>query len=613
MIAQARKVLFALLLPLLAASLVPSNLGAQQRFADLVGPVQVGPVAGGTLQLPYITWGGDTATFWANGGLQTKGGSIFANQGLSFSMKAGDDFVQQVRDYMSGRTPFLRGTFRMIGQASEVIGSDQRTKGVVIMQMTWSAGDHMVGRPSLKSLNDLRGKKIVLQQGGPHVGMLDDVLRSAGVGWDDVEVVWVSDLSGPKGPAERFRSDASIDACFVISPDMIGLTGGLESTGSGAEGTVKSSRVVISTAELSRSIADVYVCRKDFYDANRALVQKFVAGYLKGCEEVAAMKKQWEDKGSRAYEGLLALTQNIYGEDVIPTLEEDAHGLIADCTFVGYPGNVAFFEQQNNPTGFGAFQENALRLATERGYAKTRAGLFHPRWNWNDDAFLKYLTRTDVAQGERFDAEATIEAIEAFNEGELDDRTLLSFTISFEPNQIVFSEDVYGPEFARVVELASRFGNAVINIRGHADPTQTLIDVVKAGMSKGVLKRTGTRGSYRYFLNGVKLDLEQTSELLALVEAGEFDGSKPNPRITAQAALNLSRKRAEAVRTAVVDYARRNGLNIDPSQIQPVGVGIREPLIAKPRSSADARENMRVEFRIVRVPAEVMNEDAFDF
>ena len=142
-----RSVLSATLLSVIAlvASALPT--AAQQRFSDLVGPVQVGPVAAGSVvTLPFITWGGDTATFHANGGLQTKQGSIFDKQGLAFAMKPGDDFVQQVRDYVSGKSPFLRGTFRMIGQASEVIGANPSTKGVVVMQMTWSAGDHMVGR-----------------------------------------------------------------------------------------------------------------------------------------------------------------------------------------------------------------------------------------------------------------------------------------------------------------------------------------------------------------------------------------------------------------------------------------------------------------------------------
>ena len=52
---------------------------------------------------------------------------------------------------------------------------------------------------------------------------------------------------------------------------------------------------------------------------------------------------------------------------------------------------------------------------------------------------------------------------------------------------------------------------------------------------------------------------------------------------------------------------------MDKSQIQPVGVGVTEPIIPKPANMADAEKNMRVEFRIIRVKPEVMNESDFDF
>ncbi|MEI6421453.1 MAG: hypothetical protein WCP55_04490, partial [Lentisphaerota bacterium] len=98
------------------------------------------------------------------------------------------------------------------------------------------------------------------------------------------------------------------------------------------------------------------------------------------------------------------------------------------------------------------------------------------------------------------------------------------------------------------------------------------------------------------------------------IKQGDFDGVEDiNPRETMQAALNLSRKRAEAVRNAVIEYARIKGLEIDKSQIQPVGVGIMEPIIPKPSNMAEAEKNMRVEFRLIRVKAEVINGTDFDF
>ncbi|MBI2422695.1 MAG: ABC transporter substrate-binding protein [Candidatus Hydrogenedentes bacterium] len=589
---------------------------AAQPFKELVGSVAVGEVASGPLQVPYITWGGDAATFYANGGLTTAPGSLFQTQGLNLKLRAGDDFVQQVRDYLSGKSPFLRGTFHMMGLASEVIGSDPRTKGVVILQMTWSAGDHMVSRNTVKTVNDLKGKTIAIQQGGPHVGMLDDILKSAQLSWDDIKVVWAKDLTGsPDSPAELLRSRNDIDACFVITPDMIGLCGGLQNTGSGAEGTVKGVRVLVSTAELSRSIADVYVCRKDFYDKNKALITKFAAGYMRACETVLDLKKTYESKGSPEYIQLLKMVQDIYGQQTIPTLEEDAHGLIADATFVGYPGNVAFFTGKNNLAGFDAFQTAALDLAVRLGYAKVKTGLLPSGLDYNSPLFRSYLTKLDAIGGERFRAEAVAQEIEELSAGgDLDDRTILSFTVNFAPNQNEFSDIQYGAEFQRVVELASKYGNAVIAIRGHADPSKTLLELVKSGMAKGVLKRSGTTGNYTYSLEGRPLDLSQTQHITELVEKGAFDGVPgSNPRETMQAALNLSLTRAEAVRDSVITYANGKDLRLDKSQIQPLGVGIREPFIAKPANMDEAQQNMRVEFRLLRVLAEASTQSDFDF
>ena len=71
--------------------------------------------------------------------------------------------------------------------------------------------------------------------------------------------------------------------------------------------------------------------------------------------------------------------------------------------------------------------------------------------------------------------------------------------------------------------------------------------------------------------------------------------------------------RAEAVLNSIVEYAKGKGLNLDKTQIQPVGVGIREPFVAKPSNADEARKNMRVEFRVVRVPAEATKPADFDF
>jgi hypothetical protein len=163
------------------------------------------------------------------------------------------------------------------------------------------------------------------------------------------------------------------------------------------------------------------------------------------------------------------------------------------------------------------------------------------------------------------------------------------------------------------LKQASQFGNAAVVIRGHADPTKTLVDLIKAGTTKGIIQQNGTPGNYRYFMNGKPLDLSRTKEVVDLIKNGTFGGGSVDPSVTMQAALSLSQSRAEAVKKSLEKFAKDSGITIDLSQIVPVGAGIMEPVIPKPKNIDEAKENMRVEFRIVKVNPEALNPTDFNF
>ena len=90
--------------------------------------------------LPIITWGGDIATIYANGNSEVTNGGEFGKKGMKFKITRMDDFQKQIELYLSGKTPYLRGTLGMINSAMDVLSRDPRTKPVVIYQLTWSSG-----------------------------------------------------------------------------------------------------------------------------------------------------------------------------------------------------------------------------------------------------------------------------------------------------------------------------------------------------------------------------------------------------------------------------------------------------------------------------------------
>ena len=605
------------ILCVLVALGLATQANAQQTFQSLVGDIQVGDVQSDKA-LPFITWGGDVATFHGNGGIDTTPDSIFGQAGLEFTLTPGDDFIQQVRDYMEGKTPWLRGTFRMCSMAAEIMNSDSRTKPVMVLQLTYSQGDHLVGAKDIKTLNDLKGKRVALQQGGPHLGLLADALEAAGMSFADITPVWCKDLTASDdSPAEKMRVGEA-DAACVITPDMMGLCIGLDEVGTGAEGTVEGAHVVVSTATMNRSIADVYCVRKDYFDANKEKVEKFVVAYLKATEELKVEQKKYADGTgeSPAYVKALKMAQSIFGAEVLPTIEEDAHGLVLDANFVRIPGNEIFFTDPNNLVGFTAKQTSGLDLAVTLGYSTQKMGFEAASWDYkkiSEAVGVKY-TAPVYATG-RIKAEVTDFAMD------LGDETIFTFEVKFKSGQTSFPVETYAADFQRFAKSSATFGNAVFLIEGNSDPTLALQQFYWAAKAKGLITGTGASALFK----GQALDLRNTDFIIQAITAENLGGQRrkdartgrvveiPDPKRTVAAALTLSQSRAVAVKQAIEQFGEQNNLTIDLSQAIPMGVGIANPVNPKPTSMIEAEENMRVVFRVVPVAAEALSEDDFNF
>lgn len=515
-------------------------------------------------KVPLITWGGDIATILANGNsATTASGSIFAQKGLNLKLVRMDDFKGQVETYLRGDMPYLRGTMGMINMASEVI-SDPRTKPIIIYQMTWSTGgDCLVVKSGIKTVKDLKGKTIAVQAYGPHVDYLAKALKDVGLSMSDVQIKWVEDLTGTDQTPSEALYEKDVDAAFVIIPDGLMLTsGGL--VGTGAEGSVKGARILMSTKTASRIIADVYAVRADYFEAHRDEIQAFVHGLLLAEQE---LKELFRNKQKRMDEFKKMITA---AADILldsPQATGDAEALYGDCQYVGFKGNVKFFGDENWPRHFNRLTEEIQSAFVTIGLLSKKLPLDHAKWDYNQ--LRAGLTGIDDVEAPRFKADEVAKVVAKKQAmGTLEEGELFSFEIFFEPNQKTFPTDSYAGEFERVVEMASTYGGAVIIVEGHSDPMGYLRKK-KKGSAEFVLKRTK------------------------------------------QAAKNLSLARAVMVRDSVMAYAKDKALSFDPSQFSVVGHGIMQPKTGMcggdpcpPKTEEAWRSNMRVAFRIIQVEAE---------
>ncbi len=529
-----------------------------QKLESLLA-LKVSPVTGGTLQIPTITWGGDMATVMA---LHR---NYFQAEGLAVKLVHEDDFAKQAQGVLQGNSPFLRGGLdQVMGAASafKKVGLDL----VILHQYTFSAGgDVLVVREDIKSIADLRGKKIAIQAWGPHINYAATVLEDAGLKPGDVTFVYFKELTVPKSdtggkiidPVSAFQADSSIAAVFCISPDAATLTSGGK-VGSGTEGSVKGAKIMLSTKTASQVIVDVLAVRKDWFDSNKDKAFGVVHALHRSQEALEALVKS---KGAELQQVLAKGAESFLGT---ATATADIEGLIADCRFVGLSGNNQFFNSigttRNLPTmslevghrlsAMGLISSIVVPQGAKWDYAKLAVGL---KDNGSNLATSRINT-TAVAQV--FEAKIAAEA-ETFSA----DGNLFTLEVHFRPNQEVFTAAEYGKDFEAALKLSQNYAGAVLLIEGHGD-TKRLNDLRAQGKSETEI---------------------------ALVE---------------QALRNVSMKRAEAVKAAYIAYCQSKGINTSSSAIVAVGMGVKTPKVAVPKSDLDMASNRRVEFKIKNIEAE---------
>ncbi len=518
--------------------------------------------------VPMITWGGDIITLHANGdSLTTQPGSPMADEGLNVTLKREDTFQNQVEAYLRCDTPYLRGTVGQLNLAADLTEAQSETQMVIVYQHSWSnGGDALVVNKDIKKPADLAGKTIALQANGPHVGYVLKVLKDAGVDPSTVTFKWTRDLTGldsESTPALAMLEE-EVDAVMVIIPDALALTSG-GNVGTGAEGSVKGAKILLSTKSASRIIADVYAVRKDYFDANKAEVQSFVRA-LHVAEDRLRKLVRAKDTQKEAYKKMIVSAATHLLD--APAAIGDAEGLYADAETVGVSSNQKFFTDTGYPRNFtklvGEVQASLLAV----GLMTTTTALAVAPWDYT--ILAMGLDSTSVSKP-RFDSAKLQSAITAkAASGGLDDGTLFEFQINFRPNQAQFAPEAYTDSFNKVVELAATYPGAVITVEGHSD-VLGFLKKRKAGAGDAVLNKIR------------------------------------------QAARNLSVGRANSVRDIIIAMASSNGFTMDMSQFVTIGHGISQPLTGlmsdgitpnAPKTKSAWLSNMRVEFKIINIEGE---------
>jgi NitT/TauT family transport system substrate-binding protein len=332
---------------------------------------------------------------------------------------------------------------------------DSRIMPRVFQQVDWSnGGDGIVVRESVKTVADLRGKKLVLAQNSPSHYFALNMLVSGGVQPSEVEMIFTDDAFQA---AAAFNAQKDIAGCVSWAPDIYNLA------------NVRGNRLLVTTSEANKLIADVWFARADFAKDHPGIIEGLVRGIFDAMVEL----KQ-EPARAKAAE-LMAKGYNIPAPDAL--------NMLGDAHSTNWAENYQFFLNQNNPTNFESVWKRAYYLYRRIGSITHQPVSFDQVM---DFSVIERLGKEDKYRNQKDEYRIEL-APKTVSEIRGAEKEILTNTVivRFAPNSwdlrktIVRQvdgkdvESLYDPNVDLVLEevakLAGQFGAARIIIEGHAD------------------------------------------------------------------------------------------------------------------------------------------------
>ena len=390
------------------------------------------------ISIGVVTWGGYAGGQYFNEGFAANTNSRFyKDYGFKVDFKILDDFDASRAAWKSDEVQLLWSTIDAF--PTEVNGLKDFDP-VVVFQADWSrGGDAIVARRGINSVADLKGKKIAVAELTPSHSFLIWLLEAGGLSIADVEIIAQSSAIDAAGVFKAQR----VDAAVVWSPDDEDCLR-----------SVPGSRVLESTRSASNIIADVFIAKRSFVEANKERLQQLYEGWMKGAAEINA-----SDANKR--KAAKILSENFPG-----FTEENTYNAINNVRLCTHGDNQNFFGLNSSYQGVTG-SSLYTRMANVYSDLDFITGDVP---NWRLIAYPDLVKGTSLTGAEHI-AEAAKE-FEQLPESEGKSREAVAVkqvSITFRSGEFQLDENAKYIIDKEFVEIAKAFSNARIRIEGNTD------------------------------------------------------------------------------------------------------------------------------------------------
>ncbi len=229
------------------------------------------------LIISVTSWPGYAAGITANGGFRENAESIFTKKyGLPVRFVLIEDMDARGKAFAKGGPNGADVMWTTIDFWANELPNYQAggIPAKAFLQVDWSRGaDAIVASESVKTIEDLRGKKIALVQFTPSHWLLESVLRQSSMTESEKEEIRNNLVFTQDVPTARAAFVAGqIDAAVLWEPDV--------KQAMKREGA----HILTSTREFPNSIADVLVAKEEFIQEHPQAIEALIRGWLDGVQ-----------------------------------------------------------------------------------------------------------------------------------------------------------------------------------------------------------------------------------------------------------------------------------------------------------------------------------------
>ena len=413
------------------------------------------------LKVSIVSFHGYAPALVANGqSLKTESGSLFDREGLNVEFVIQDDIPTLSTIFEAGTAQCAWRTSDFWAQEQPNLrNSGHDAKAVMIVDNTRGADAIIAKDPSIRSVEDLAGKKLALLQFTPSHGMSIDAIDNSSLSArkkQTVEYVYIAAEDGLAGVRAALES-GSVDAAALWDPDL-----------SLALRAIKG-HVVYSTRTASNLIFDVIVCDQRVLDnpQGREAVQKLVNGWMKGVDAAKANPDGAVDALVKTEEFFTLLAKD-EGKPFVKSLFDNLlwTGVADNARILGMSGGTNHYER--------VYQRFDQIYRAAGALANPKSPVIAPQDSFDTSFIRKLYEASTSAQVEAKKVE-TYTAVEREEAVQAPATVTKPVTVNFGSGQSALTKRAEKIIDTDMVPFIENNGSAYFEISGNTDSTGNLV------------------------------------------------------------------------------------------------------------------------------------------